>query len=138
MAENEDEKHMNRVGPIGERLLKLIRYYNMNMNSFSIRLQLPSNSIITRIVNDPSRGMSLDLIQKILNEFPELSPDWFIMDRGEMFKEREIVIKTETIVEPCKACPQKDETINNLKQIIEAKEQVIASKDELISTLKGR
>ena len=89
MFENEmDEEQLRSVAPIGKRVREMMDHYRLNMNSLSIRLQLKSNSIITRIVKDPERGMSLELIQKVLFEFPEVNPDWFVTGRGEMLRKR--------------------------------------------------
>ena len=57
MTENQEEAQEKKTGPIGERLLKIIQHYHLNMNSLSTRLGLPSNSVITRIVKDPGRGI---------------------------------------------------------------------------------
>lgn len=50
MIENEREK---MIEPIGERLRKLMDHYHLNMNRFSIRIGLKSNSVITRVMNAP-------------------------------------------------------------------------------------
>lgn len=80
MNENEPAKMTPR--PIGERLKELMAHYNLNMNSLSVRMQIPSNSVITRVVNDPDRGLSLEYLQKILTTFPQVNAEWLIMDRG--------------------------------------------------------
>lgn len=63
------------IQPIGERVKEIMKLKKLNMNSLSNLLRLKSNSIITRIVNDPERGMSLELIQRFLIEFGEINPD---------------------------------------------------------------
>lgn len=134
MTENQPQVKEKKTGPIGERLLKLIQFYHLNMNSLSIRLGLPSNSVITRIVKDAERGMSLDLIQKILFEFTEINPDWFVMGRGEMFIDKE-----KQNPEPNSGLlAQKDEMISNLKMVIKSKDEVISAKDDLIANINGR
>ena len=69
MTETQEER---KFEPIGERLKKLMQQYHLNMNSLSVRLGISSNSVITRIVKDPERGISLDYLQKILVTFPEV------------------------------------------------------------------
>lgn len=136
MTENQPEKNEKKIEPIGERLLKLIKFYGLNMNSLSTRLKLPSNSVITRIVKDPERGMSLDLIQKILFEFTSINPDWFITGRGEMFIDKED--KPDMSAELKTQLAQKEETISNLKMVIQAQEVAISAKDDLIANIEGR
>lgn len=82
---------------IGERMGKVMEYYGLNMNSFSNRLGLKSNSVITRIVKDPNRGMSLDLLQKILFEFVDINADWLVTGRGGMFIKKEGVKPVEPV-----------------------------------------
>ena len=133
MLENENEK---TVRPIGERLRELMEYYHLNMNSLSIKMGLDSNSVITRVVNDPKRGMSLDYIQRVLKVFPEISEAWMVMDRGEMLIKKE-THKPGNETGPCIPCTQKEEMISNLRAIIKSKDEVIASKEEFIEHPKG-
>lgn len=51
-------ENVTPTGSIGERIKEVIHHYHLTMNSFSLRLKLPSNSVITRVVKDPRRGMS--------------------------------------------------------------------------------
>ncbi len=126
-----------KTGPIGERLIKLIQHYHLNKNSLSLRLNLKSNSIITRIANDPRRGMSLELIQKILFEFPEINSDWFVTGRGEMLNVK-TEVKPESKPDLLIQLAQKDELIQILKDSIRSKEETISAKDKLIDNLEGR
>ncbi len=136
MTENQIEK---KVRPIGERLKELMKYYNLNMNSLSIKLGLSSNSVITRVVKDPERGMSLEYIQRILFEFPNISADWLILDKGEMLKETKIQqkIKSEQIQEPCNLCPLKDEINNLTKEKIALTEKILKVREEQLEEYKG-
>lgn len=74
------------VGPIGERLKELIDRSHLNKNKLSVKMGISSNSVITRIVNNRERGMSLKNIQRIMLLFPDLNPDWLILGKGEMLK----------------------------------------------------
>lgn len=121
MAENQTEENLDKPGSIGKRLKELIDYYHLNMNTLSIRLHLPSNSIITRIVKDPERGMSLELIQKVLFEFREISPDWFVMGRGEMLINKEKQ-KPEVSPDLQVLCDEKDKRIVTLERLVNSLE----------------
>jgi hypothetical protein len=113
--------HDNKLNPLeypGGRVMMIINYYNLNRNSFSIKIGMPSNSLITRITNNPAMGMSLELIQKIIKAFPEISCRWFVMGEGEMIikqKERE----------ECESCAIKD-------RLIETQQNTIASQNQLV------
>lgn len=135
MNENEQSMMNKQPGPIGERLMQLIHYYHMNMNSFSNRINLKSNSIITRIVKDPGRGMSLELLQKILIEFPGINPDWFVCGRGEMLRGESEKVLPKT--EPCRECAWKDEKISLLESIIKSKDEVIEVNKARIASYEG-
>jgi hypothetical protein len=87
---------MEKQSGIGDRIMNIIYHYRLNKNAFSKKLQLPGNSIIVRIVNDPTRGISLDLMQKILTTFPEVDPRWLVMGEGKMLREK----NPEATVEP--------------------------------------
>lgn len=107
------------------------------MNSFSNRLGLKSNSVITRIVKDPERGMSLELLQKILLEFVEINADWLVTGRGEMLAKREEKTPAVAQAGPCAQCALKDERIRDLTAMIEMKNEVIDAKNALIANLEG-
>jgi hypothetical protein len=137
MTENQNETETRKPGPIGERLQKIMHQHYLNMNSLSTRLHLPSNSVITRIVRDPSRGMSLELIQKILFEFPDISADWFVTGRGEMLLTKD-QFKPEFKSDLNAQLAQKEEIIKTLNLRIKDKEEIIATKEALIANLEER
>ena len=62
----------------------IIRYYRLNKNMFAKMVGLSDNSLISRIINDPKRGMSLELIQRIAITFPDINLKWLILNEGEM------------------------------------------------------
>jgi hypothetical protein len=138
MTKREMDLELNLpIQPIGERVKEIMKLKKLNMNSLSNLLRLKSNSIITRIVNDPERGMSLELIQRFLIEFGEINPDWFITGRGEMLKpvpEKKPEVEEKT----CQECPRKDEKILHLQDLLKTKEEVIAAKDALIAALQQK
>lgn len=64
-----------------ERIRQLMEQLGMNKKTFSEKIgENPSKiSHIFMGRNNPS----LDMLQKILRAFPDVSPDWLIMGRGE-------------------------------------------------------
>lgn len=63
---------MNTNESIGDRLRLLMDYYSLNKNSLSVKLGLQGNSVIVRIVNDPTRGISYEMLQRIGDVFEEV------------------------------------------------------------------
>jgi len=47
-------------------------------------INLGDNSLINRIVNDPYRGTSLEMLQKIILASPDINAKWLILNEGEM------------------------------------------------------
>lgn len=119
------------IEPIGERLKKLMVHYHLNMNSLSHKIGLTSNSVITRVVNDPNRGISLDYIQKILLAFREINPEWFILNKGDMFRNKPLS-NAELQSGPCDRCREKEERIKDLNERLSEKDQLIKAKDDVI------
>jgi hypothetical protein len=74
------------IPPVGDRLMEIVRHYGLTKNSFAIKIGMSNNSLITRIINEKWRGMSLDLVQRILCTYPELNPEWFVLGIGNMIK----------------------------------------------------
>jgi len=71
------------VKSFGERLEVLMKYYGLNKNSLTIKVGLPSNSVIGRIVNEQSRP-SFDVLRVILEKHPDVNARWLITGEGSM------------------------------------------------------
>jgi transcriptional regulator with XRE-family HTH domain len=63
------------------RLSKLIRIKGLTASGFADELGV-QRSGISHILNGRNKP-SLDLLEKILRHFPEISPDWLILGKGE-------------------------------------------------------
>ena len=72
------------VSPIGERLDAIIEHFEINKNTFAKMIGLSDNSLISRIINEPKRGVSLDMLQKIGKAFPDINMRWLVLNEGEM------------------------------------------------------
>lgn len=75
---------MNERGTVGERLMEVIRHYNLNVNSFSKEIGLSGNTVIGRIVGTTDRAPSFAIMQKIAFKYPELNFFWILTGHGEM------------------------------------------------------
>lgn len=77
------------VSTVSGRIYYLINHFRLNKNSFSVKLGLSSNNIIGRIVNDPDRAPSFDLLNKIALNFPTIDMNWLITGEGKMIKQKD-------------------------------------------------
>ncbi|MCW5900469.1 MAG: hypothetical protein KIT10_14490 [Flavobacteriales bacterium] len=70
------------MSTIIDRLQELIQAYGLNNNSLTVKAGLSVGLIAQSIKN--GKGLHSDTIQKILNAYPEVSAEWFVMGRGQM------------------------------------------------------
>ena len=68
-----------------ERILKIIRHYNLSISEFSREIGLNSAATIQKIITY-KRKASPKPTGKILNRFPDIQYDWLITGQGEMIK----------------------------------------------------
>lgn len=73
------------MGSIIDRLQQLIAAYGLNNNSLTVKAGLSVGLIAQSIKS--GKGLHSDTIQKILNTFPEVSAEWFVMGRGTMLRD---------------------------------------------------
>ena len=67
-----------------ERIAKIIASEGLNSSAFADLIGI-QRSNISHILNGRN-GPSLELLQKILNNFPQYNTDWLVMGRGEIYK----------------------------------------------------
>lgn len=70
--------------PSGQRIYEIIQHYGLNKTSFSAKLGMKDNSLIVRVINDPNRSFTVDLIQRIALNFPEVNIRWLVTGEGPM------------------------------------------------------
>ena len=75
------------MSTINERLKVLIDSQHLNEYSFSRRIN-KSNTAVTKLVKGESKP-GFDMLEAIFQEFPDLSREWFIEGKGEMWKQQE-------------------------------------------------
>jgi len=68
-----------------ERILMIIRHYNLSISQFSREIGLNSPATIQKIITY-KRKASPKTSGKILNRFPDINYDWLITGRGDMLK----------------------------------------------------
>jgi len=62
----------------------LMKHYGLNKNSLTNKIGYTSNSVIGRIVNDPTRSPSFDLMKELILHFPEINARWLVSGEGDM------------------------------------------------------
>jgi len=67
-----------------DRITKFLRVENISSSKFADEIGVQRSSISHIIAgrNNPS----LELIQKMLNRFDKINPDWLILGKGEMYR----------------------------------------------------
>lgn len=65
-----------------KRVEQIIVYNNMNIKSFEDRISVSNNSIGTAIRRKAS--FKSNVLNKILNAFPEINPTWLLTGKGTM------------------------------------------------------
>jgi antitoxin component HigA of HigAB toxin-antitoxin module len=70
---------------INERILVIMKHYGYNKNSFTSKVGLSSPSVIGKILNDNNRKPSFDVIEKLINTFPDINAEWLVAGTGSMF-----------------------------------------------------
>jgi hypothetical protein len=75
---------MNDDKLFGDRIALIMKHYGLNKNSISVKVGLQGNSVIGRVVNDPTRSLSLDVTKELCQAFPELNVRWLVTGEGAM------------------------------------------------------
>lgn len=70
-----------------ERIKLLIQTQNLTASQFADKINI-QRSGLSHILSGRNKA-SLDFVQKVLNRFPEVSPDWLLNGKGSMFRNRE-------------------------------------------------
>jgi len=67
-----------------ERVKEIIRYYNLSISGFEKKIQMSNNSIQTAIKR--VAHLKDNTLNKIINTFPDISPEWLLTGNGKMFR----------------------------------------------------
>lgn len=71
-----------------ERIKQVITYANMSERAFAERIGVKQNTLNQQIKGE--RGISLDIVSKILISFENISAEWLMRGEGEMMKGNEV------------------------------------------------
>jgi len=119
-----------------DRIAKFLAAENISSSKFADEIGVQRSSISHIIAgrNNPS----LELIQKMLNRFDSINPDWLILGKGEMYRQGKSATLFDQIIENKEVIVGKKETIeentNHAKAIktsnIENKEPIVSINNE--------
>jgi len=113
---------------ISERVKKIIDYKKLSVLKFEKNIDTGNNSIGTAIRRNSN--LSGNILSKILNVYPEISPSWLLTGKGEMLlKDENTALVKEK--EPSQVEGLK-EKIAFLEQAIKDKEKIIGLQEDKI------
>lgn len=107
-------------GTVKQRLIDFIKYKNLSQAKFERAIGVSNG-----FVNNISKGIGADKMQRILSAFPELNQAWLLIGEGEMLKQGNPQPKSEDtsllqqLVDSLKA------TIETQKALLDAKQAEI-------------
>lgn len=84
------------------------------------------------------RGLSLDTVIALLSSFPELSSEWLLRDRGDMFLKKYDGSLEASAVRQAERIEKLIGTIETLQDSIDLKNKTIASLNARIAELEGK
>jgi len=111
-----------------ENIYQFIDYKGISVNGFSKKL-LVSNGYFAK-QKGSNGAISSKILEKIVNKYSEINPDWLLTGRGEMLREdvkkevkRSVSVEKSTDCE--KKLSEKEQQINKLlEQLLESQKQV--------------
>lgn len=108
-----------------EKLLNLMKSEQLTASKLAELLDIQPSGI-SHILGGRNKP-SFDLVQKILRRFPQVNPDWLLLDKGEMYRDV-------NIPEPKNSSPEDEATINPFTTP-NAGAQLSTSADESYATI---
>lgn len=81
---------------------KLLSFYNLNGKSFSEKIGLERPQAIYDIQNGKTKNISVNMANKIISVFPDISRTWLLTGEGEMLKTGTVPQNTEERFDPYK------------------------------------
>lgn len=72
---------------INSRILKVYEASGLNKGSFANKLGI-SQAVLTHISTGRNKA-GLEIITSILNNYPEINPDWLISGKGKIYRDKD-------------------------------------------------
>jgi plasmid maintenance system antidote protein VapI len=70
------------------RILRFLEQKNVSATKFADTIGITRSSM-SHIVSGRNKP-SMDMVQKILQHYPEVNPDWLILGQGDMFRQKKV------------------------------------------------
>lgn len=67
-----------------ERLQQLIEYLQVNVSQFEKNISVSNGTIRNAMARN--KGLNSDVLCKILDVYPNINPDWLLLEKGEMLR----------------------------------------------------
>ena len=92
---------MSNTLTINQRVMSIMETKQMTRSSFASVLET-SLPVLTHISSGRNKP-GLEFIQKVIEKFPDISPDWLIMGKGEMNRAKQELPKLEQEIDQLNA-----------------------------------
>lgn len=73
---------------LNARFLAVMQHYGLNKGDFAQKLGI-SQGVISHISSGRNKP-GMEMTQSLLTEFPDISADWLVLGRGDMFRPKEV------------------------------------------------
>lgn len=113
------------------KLLQLYAKYDLNPTSLSRKLGYDKSEKISRLTRDENNSPSMEIIQDILNAFPQINARWLLSDEDD---DNMLIKEDRAQYGFCRECIKKDGIIEFLKKECAEKDRRIR---ELTRNLPG-
>lgn len=119
-----------------DRAKKVISHFQLNENSFSKKIGKSYTGVV-KIVRGDSKP-NLDMIETILEAFPELNPSWLVAGEGEMLRVGKAPVDLNPDAYLQEHIKRLEENFSKLANQLEKKDEQIENLHEMLKMALGK
>lgn len=125
-----------------ERLKQLIDVIGISITAFETSIGVSKGALAKPIKN--KRSVGVEVLEKILTSYPNVSLDWLVLGIGEIFKDSNALKPENSIKDVNYKEPEnwitisKNEYIELQRKALEGNEERLAAVEKMIDELKGK